>query len=77
MKNVTNPQAHEAWKRRKKEFNSNDTDSRTRQFQWRKDCLVSRAHRRVLTDKNRAEAQRLGIVLNENFGGAGITLTVS
>lgn len=58
-KNVTNPQAHEAWKRRKKELNAHDAVAGLRQIEWRKDCLRERALENRLTEKNKAELERL------------------
>lgn len=59
-KNVTNPQAHEAWLKRKKELNARNDVSILRQIEWRKDCLRARALGSRMTEKNRAELERLG-----------------
>ncbi len=60
-KNVTNPQAHEAWMKRKHEHNQNDTLHWQFQKMWRMDCLKERAAKGRLTEKNKAEMTRLGM----------------
>jgi hypothetical protein len=59
-KNVTNPQAFEAWKRRKREINAADTQHHQFQKMYRRDCLKARAAAGKLTEKNKAEMARLG-----------------
>jgi hypothetical protein len=61
-KNVTNPQAHDAWNRRKKEINQNDTTHWQFQKMWRQDCLKARAKAGKLTKKNFAECKALGLM---------------
>lgn len=60
-KNVTNPQAHDAWTRRKKEINQNDITHWQFQKMWRRDCLKARAKAGTLTEKNKAEMERIGV----------------
>ena len=59
-KNVTNPQAHDAWNKRKREHNQNDTTHWQFQKMWRRACLKQREAERRLTEKNRAEMTRIG-----------------
>jgi hypothetical protein len=58
-KNVTNPQAHEAWLHRKRDQREGNSVEILRQHQWREDSLRDRAQRGKLTDKNRKEIERL------------------
>ena len=60
-KNVTNPQAHDAWMKRKKELRAGDNNEIIRQGNWRIECLQERAAKGRLTEKNKAEMTRLGM----------------
>jgi hypothetical protein len=60
-KNVTNPQAHEAWMERKREFNITNVIARQFQKMWRIDCLQARAFAGTITAKNVKEAESLGL----------------
>lgn len=59
-KNVTNPQAHDAWTRRKKAYNQNDTMHWSFQTMWRRACLKQREVEGRLTEKNKAEMKKIG-----------------
>jgi len=61
LKNVTNPQAHEAWRKRKRELNEANTLARQFQKIYRVGCLKQRAKERRLTKKNFDECKRLGL----------------
>jgi hypothetical protein len=61
-KNVTNPQAHDAWMRRKKELRAENTQEIVRQGDWRIACLKARAAKGKLTKKNFAECKALGLM---------------
>jgi hypothetical protein len=61
MKNVTNPQGHEAWMKRKREINAADTLHQQFQKMWRIDCLQARAFAGTITAKNVKEAESLGL----------------
>ena len=61
-KNVTNPQAHEAWMKRKKEQRSENALEIVRQGDWRIACLRARAAKGKLTAKNFAECKTLGLM---------------
>ena len=58
--NNRNHQAYEAWGRRKTEMNA---DPMAKQFQkiWRIGCLRQRIAENRMTEKNKAEAIRVGI----------------
>lgn len=60
-KNVTNPQAHDAWNRRKHEANAANTQHQWFQKEYRKACLKTRAAEGRLSEKNKAEMTRLGM----------------
>jgi hypothetical protein len=60
-KNVTNPQAHEAWNRRKTEANAANTLHKQFQKMWRIECLQARAFAGKITAKNVKEAESLGL----------------
>ena len=61
-KNVTNPQAHDAWRARKTMANASNTVARQFQKMWRLDCLKARAAKGKLTKKNFEECKRLGLM---------------
>jgi len=61
-KNVTNPQAHDAWMKRKKELRASDEVAVMRQGDWRAACLRARAAKGKLTTKNFAECKTLGLM---------------
>ena len=60
-KNVTNPQAHDAWRARKTMANASNTVARQFQKMWRIDCLQARAFAGTITAKNVKEAESLGL----------------
>jgi hypothetical protein len=59
-KNVTNPQAHSAWTERKRYANAENKTAAQFQRMWRRSCLLQREAEGRLTDKNRAELERVG-----------------
>ncbi len=59
-KNVTNPQANAAWRERKRYANAENGIAAQFQRMWRRSCLLEREAEGRLTDKNRAELERVG-----------------
>lgn len=58
-----NHRSFELWSERKRDINANDGNAVRFQRLYRINCLKQRAAENRLTDKNRAEAGRLGVAV--------------